>query len=141
MHSRDLDALDRHALVMAVWLPSALVAATLLHYGLGAGGWPFTAAGFAVVIAAFAAHVIVNVALGMVFTPKEVALGLTLYAVGLVAFALAIVLSPRFRSEDMLAVSLGFLGTAVAVIFTMIAWLGVRDAFKSFDVIRRFGPR
>jgi hypothetical protein len=41
----------------------------------------------------------------------------------------------------MLAVSLGFLGTAVAMIFTMITWLGVRDAFTSFDVIRRFGPR
>jgi hypothetical protein len=26
------------------------------------------------------------------------------------------------------------------MIFTMITWLGVRGAFDSFDIIRRFGP-
>jgi hypothetical protein len=140
MSARDLDALDRHALVMAVWLPLALAAAALFHYGLGAGGWPFIAAAFAVVIAAFAGHVVVNVAFGTLFTAKEVALGLLLYGAGLVAFGFAVLLSPSFRNESALPVSLGFLGTAVAVIFTMITWLGVRGAFDSFDVIRRFRP-
>ena len=140
MSARDLDALDRHALVMAVWLPLALMAAALFHYGLGAGGWLFIAAGFAVVIAAFAGHVIVNVVLGTFFTPREVALGLLLYGAGLVAFGFAILLSPSFRGADALAVSLGFLSTAAAVTFTMVTWLGVRGAFESFDVIRRFRP-
>jgi hypothetical protein len=140
MPARELDALDRHALVMAVWLPLALVAVTLFHYGFGAGGWPFIAGGFAVVIAAFGGHVIVNVALGTLFTAKEVALGLLLYSVGLVAFGFAILLSSSFRTAATLPVSLGFLCTAMAVIFTMITWLGARGAFESFDVIRRFRP-
>jgi hypothetical protein len=45
-----------------------------------------------------------------------------------------------FRSHYALPVSLGFLGTATVVIFTMILWLGLRGAFDSFDVIRRFKP-
>ena len=135
-----LDALDRHALVIAVWLPLLLVAAAVFHYGFGAGGWPFITAGFAVLIAAFAGHVIVNVALGTQFTPKEVALGLVVYCAGLLAAGFATLVSMVFRSHYALPVSLGFLGTATVVIFTMILWLGLRGAFDSFDVIRRFKP-
>jgi hypothetical protein len=140
MSTRDLDALDRHALVLAVWLPLMLVAAALFHYGIGRGGWPFVGAAFAVVIAAFVGHVIVNVTLGTLFTPKEVALGLLVYGAGLLAFGFAMLLSPSFRSAAALAVSVGFLGTAAVVIFTMVIWLGVRGAFNAFDVIRRFRP-
>jgi hypothetical protein len=140
MSIRALDALDRHALVIAVWLPLLLVAAAVFHYGFGAGGWPFITAGFAVLIAAFAGHVIVNVALGTQFTPKEVALGLVVYCAGLLAAGFATLVSMVFRSHYALPVSLGFLGTATVVIFTMILWLGLRGAFDSFDVIRRFKP-
>jgi hypothetical protein len=135
-----LDALDRHALVIAVWLPLLLVAAAVFHYGFGAGGWPFIIAGFAVLIAAFAGHVIVNATLGTQFTPNEVALGLVVYCAGLLAAGFATLVSMVFRSHYALPVSLGFLGTATVVIFTMILWLGLRGAFDSFDVIRRFKP-
>jgi hypothetical protein len=140
MSIRALDALDRHALVIAVWLPLLLVAAAVFHYGFGAGGWPFITAGFAVLIAAFAGHVIVNVALGTQFTPKEVALGLVVYCTGLLAAGFATLVSAVFRSHYAMPVSLGFLGTATVVILTMILWLGLRGAFDSFDVIRRFKP-
>jgi hypothetical protein len=140
MSTRALDALDRHALVIAVWLPLLLVAAAVFHYGFGAGGWPFITAGFAVLIAAFAGHVIVNVALGTQFTPKEVALGLVVYCTGLLAAGFATLVSAVFRSHYAMPVSLGFLGTATVVILTMILWLGLRGAFDSFDVIRRFKP-
>lgn len=140
MSIRALDALDRHALVIAVWLPLLLVAAAVFHYGFGAGGWPFITAGFAVLIAAFAGHVIVNVALGTQFTPKEVALGLVVYCTGLLAAGFATLVSAVFRSHYAMPVSLGFLGTATVVILTMILWLGLRGAFNSFDVIRRFKP-
>jgi len=46
--------------------------------------------------------------------------------------------SPAFRTADAVPVSLGFLATALAVIITMILWLGLRGAVDSFDVIRRF---
>ena len=139
MSTRETDALDRHALVMAVWLPLVWVAAAVFHYGFGAGGWPFIAAGFGVLIAAFACHVIINVMLGTLFTPREVALGLIVYCAGLLAFGLAMVASPALRAGGA-SVSLGFLGTAAVVIATMVLWLGLRGAFDSFDVIRRFKP-
>jgi len=140
MSTRELDALDRHALAMAVWLPLVLVATTAFHYGFSAGEWPFIGAGFGVLIAAFAGHVIVNVTLGTRFTVREVALGLVVYCAGVFAFGFAMLLSPVFRTEFALAVSLGLLGTAAAIIITMIPWLGLRGAFESFDVIRRFKP-
>ncbi len=133
-----LEAFDRHALVIAVWLPLLLVAAALFHYGFGAGGWPFIAAGFVVVMAAFAGHVIVNVLRGTRFTPGEVAFGLVVYCAGVLVSGLATLVSPTFRSQFALPVSLGLLGTAAAVILTMVLWLGLRGAFTSFDVIRRF---
>jgi len=133
-----IDALDRHALVLAVWLPLVLVATALFHHGFGVGGWPFIAAGFGVLIVAFAVHVIVNVMLGTLFTPREVALGLVVYCAALLAFGLTTLASPAFRTADAVPVSLGFLATALAVIITMILWLGLRGAFDSFDVIRRF---
>ena len=140
MSTRELDALDRHALVMAVWLPLVLVAATAFHYGFGAGDWPFISAGFAVLIAAFAGHVIINVTLGTRFTVREVAFGLVVYCAGVIVFGFAMLLSPNFRSDYALPVSLGLLGTAAAIVITMILWLGLRGAFESFDVIRRFRP-
>ena len=125
---------------MAVWLPLVLVAATAFHYGFGAGDWPFISAGFAVLIAAFAGHVIINVTLGTRFTVREVAFGLVVYCAGAIVFGFAMLLSPNFRSEFALPVSLGLLGTAAAIVITMILWLGLRGALESFDVIRRFKP-
>ena len=140
MSTRELEALDRHALVMTIWLPLVVVAATAFHYGFGAGEWPFVSAGFALLIVAFAGHVTVNVRLGTRFTVREVALGLVVYCASVVAFGFAMLLSPMFRSEFALPVSLGLLGTAAAIIMTMLLWLGLRGAFESFDVIRRFKP-
>ena len=136
--TRELDALDRHALVMAVWLPLVLVAAVAFHYGFGAAGWPFIGAGFAVLIAAFVGHVIINVMLGTRFTPREVALGLVIYCASLLSFGFAMLLSSSFQSAYVLPVSLGLLCMAAAIVITMILWLGLRGAFESFDVIRRF---
>ena len=59
---------------------------------------------------------------------------------GLLAFGLAMLASPVLRAGGALPVSLGFLGTAAVVIATMVLWLGLRGAFDSFDVIRRFKP-
>lgn len=140
MSTRELETLDRHALVLAVWLPLILVAATAFHYGFGADEWPFIGAGFGVLTAAFGGHVLINVVLGTRFTLREIALGLVAYCAAVLAFGLAMALSPIFRSEFALPVSLGLLATAAAIIITMIIWLGLRGAFESFDVIRRFKP-
>ncbi len=138
MSARELEALDRHALVLAIWLPLILVAATAFHYGFAAGGWTFIGVGFVVLLAAFIGHVIVNIVFGTQFTPREVALGLVVYGVRVLGFVLAMLLSSSFESLYAVPVSLGLLGMASAIVIAMILWLGLRGAFESFDVIRRF---
>jgi hypothetical protein len=89
-------------------------------------------------IAAFVGHVVINVILGTRFSPREVALGLLIYCAGVLAFGFAILLSASFQSLFVLPVSVGLLCMAAIIVITMILWLGLRGAFESFDVIRRF---
>jgi len=134
-------SLDRHALVMTIWLSFGLVGVALFDYGLGAGGTPFILAAFGAVLAAFVGHVIVNAVHGTTFTPRELALGLVLYAVSLVAFGLAILLSPGFAANHFVPISLGLMAVFASVVFYMITHFGARRAFDAFDVIRDFTPR
>jgi hypothetical protein len=130
--------LDRHALVMAVWLSFGLVSITLLNYGVGAGGTPFILLAFAAIFAAFIGHVIVNAVYHTTFTPRELALGLVVYATGLVAFGAAMLLAPGFGARHFLAISGGFIAIFAAVLFYMITHFGVRRVFNAFDVVSDF---
>lgn len=135
------EALDRHVLVMTIWLTAALMAATLFHYGIGEGGPLFILAAFAAIIAAFAVHVIINIVVGGDFTTRELALGLVLYASALIAFVGAALSSDEIAGKAFLPTSLGFLAIFVAVVFYMVVHSGVRRAFDAFDTIRSFRAR
>lgn len=134
-------ALDRHALVMAIWLAFGLVAATLFSYGAGLGGWPFILAAFAALFAAFVGHVIVNAVYRTTFTARELGLGLVLYAAALLGFVIAALFSVPFVEKEFASISLGFLALSAVVVFYMITHFGVRRAFDAFDVIRDFRAR
>lgn len=131
-------ALDRHALVITLWLPAALVAAALMHFGRGAGGIAATVSAFAVILAAFVGHVIVNTITSTAFTVRELALGLVLYLAALLAFGLSALVDPARWDGRLWAVSGGFLALFVAAIFYLVTARGVRNAFEGFDVIRSF---
>ena len=131
-------ALDRHALVMAIWLAFGFVAVVLFHYGSGAGGTIYTLAAFGVVLVAFVGHVIVNAVYETTFTSRELGLGLIFYAGGVVACGLAALFVPGFGARNFLPLSLGFGVLFVGVIFYMITHFGVRRVFEAFDVIRDF---
>lgn len=137
---RSTRSLDRHALVMAIWLAFGFVGLVLFDRGLGAGGVPAIAAAFGMVLAAFAGHIVVNAAYGTTFTRGELALGLVLYATGLVALGVATLFSPDFATRHFLAFSLGFLAVFAGVIFYMVTHFGVRRVFTAFDAIRDFRP-
>ena len=131
-------ALDRHALVMAIWLAFGFVAIVLFHYGSGTGGMTFTLAAFGVVLATFVGHIIVNAVYGTTFTSRELGLGLIFYAGGVVACGLAALFVPGFGARNFLPLSLGFGAIFVGVTFYMITHFGVRRVFDAFDVIRDF---
>ena len=134
------EALDRHALVMSIWLALGFIAIALFSYGFGAGGTPFIAAAFAVILIGFIGHVIVNAVYATTFTPGELALGLVLYAAALVAFGLATLLAPGFGARGFVPTSLGLVAVSAAVIVYMVIHFGVRRSFNAFDVVRQFRP-
>lgn len=134
-------ALDRHALAFTIWLTAGIVVATSYHFGIGAGGSPFIAAAFVAVGIAFAGHVVINFTLGADFNPRELALGLVIYAAALAAFGVATLLSPAFARQALLPTSLGFIALLAEFAFYMVAKSGLRSAFEAFDVIRSFRAR
>jgi hypothetical protein len=138
MSDPEMRALDRHALTTTIWLCCGFVAAACFSYGFGAGGVLFVACGFTVILAGFIAHIIVNAVHDAYFTSRELALGLIAYAVALVSFGLALLLSQDFARRQFLPVSLGLIIVPATVLFYMIVHFGVRRSFESFDVIRRF---
>ncbi len=140
MTDHELKSLDRHAIVMALWLGFAFLSVALLKLGIDHENWWALSSGFAFVLAGFIAHVLINIVFKTLFTPKEVALGLFVFAICLLWFGLSFIFYPQHRFSLFLPIALGFMALTVAVIFTMTTWLGIRGAFESFDVIRRFGP-
>ena len=133
--------LERHALVMAVWLPVGFLALWLFHYGFNAGGAWFVAAGFGTVLTGFGAHVIVNWVCGTTFAAREVALGLVLFGVSVVALILAVLFDSTFAARFLWPVALGLIGLAAVVVVYMVTRFGTRGAFLRFDIIRDNNPR
>jgi hypothetical protein len=136
-----LEALDRHVLVVSIWLTAGLIATTLFHFGLGPGGAAFILAAFAVIVAAFVGHIIVNTVLGSDFTIRELALGLVLYGAALIALAGAALLSRQFAATALWPTSLGLIAIFGAFVFYRIVHSGLRPAFEGFDAIRSFRAR
>ena len=137
----DEDRLDRHGLVMAIWMSTGFIAATLYHYGLGAGGAGSILSAFGAILLAFVGHVIVNIVSGSGFTTRELAVGLTATGAAVLAFGVAILLSRDFASRAFLPTSGGFIGLMVAFFSYLILERGLRPAFESFDAIRSFRAR
>ena len=131
-------ALNRHALVAAMWLIAGLIAVALFHYGLGGGGTWFLLAAFAVILAAFVGHIVTNRLYATTFSTRELALALVVFAAALVAFGLGMLVRPSFAAKAFLPVSAGFIALLVSVLFYMATTTGLRGAFDAFDVIRTF---
>ncbi len=136
----DHSALDRHALAMGIWLAAGFLAVVFLIHAFGGGSVWAAAAGFAVLLAGFGAHVIVNAVWRTGFTPRELALGLCVYGAGLVWFLLSLLLGSAEAVRLFVPVGLGFIVILIAVVFYLVTFFGVRRAFERFDVIREFRP-
>lgn len=132
-----MERLDRHVLVVVLWLGLGIVAAVLMR--LGAERPAYLLAGFGVLIVAFYGHVVVNLATGTAFTTRELALGLVVYAVALAGFSVAALTSDAARAQ-FVPVGIGFAALFVAVLGHLVTANGLRGTFDAFDRIRRFRP-
>jgi hypothetical protein len=133
--------LDRHALVMALWLPVGFVAVALCHHGFALGGPVWVGAGFGMLAIGYVAHVIVNAVLGTTFTAPEVGLSLVLFLAATLGFVMAALVLDGFAARFLLTVIGGMVGLVAVVVFYMLTRSGVRGAFDQFDIIRNNNPR
>ncbi len=133
--------LDRHALVMALWLPLGLVSSVLFHHGFATDGSWWVAGGFLIILAGYAGHIIVNAALGTGFTARETGVGMVLFLAALNAFAGAMVLVDGFYESHFLTIAMGMTALVVIAALTMVTRHGARAAFEKFDIIRDNNPR
>jgi VIT1/CCC1 family predicted Fe2+/Mn2+ transporter len=117
------------------------VAATSYHFGMSTGGPAFIASAFAVIAAAFLGHVVANSVLGSDFSGCELALGLVVFGVGLVALGVATLASQDFAGRAFWPTSLGFVGLLAVFVFYLVTKSGLRSTFDAFDTIRPFRVR
>jgi predicted anti-sigma-YlaC factor YlaD len=142
MRSREaLDRLDRHALVLAIWLPAGFLALAVLAHGFRSAGPIWVLAGFVPILFGFAAHLVVNAVLGTDFTEREAALGLTVVVAAIVALFAASLFDPGFAERYFLPSAGGLAGLAAAIVGYLVIRHGPRRAFETFDIIRDNNPR
>ncbi|MGQ0564944.1 MAG: hypothetical protein ACT4OK_07710 [Gemmobacter sp.] len=137
----DDDRLDRHALVIALWLAAGFAALVLFARGFGAGGVAWLAGGFAALLAGFALHIVANAVLRTGFTAREVALALVLAMTGLLALGLAVLAVPGFAGRFFLPLAGGAAVLVAAVMLYLVTRFGPRDVLGMFDAARDTNPR
>ena len=134
----DQERQERHGLILSLWIGFASIAVILFHLGLSKDNWIFSSAGFGLFLAGFIAHIIVNAVAGTGFQTREAILGLFVFALGILAFLISIVIGVEYSSENFLTLSSGLVLILVTIIFYMITRNGLRDAFDQFNIIKSF---
>lgn len=92
--------------------------------------------GFALFIAGFAAHVIINWIYQTDFTAGESALGFVVFVVAAVSFIGSWIFDPNFGAINRAIGLAGFGSTFGCFMFYMFVKYGVRGSFTKFDRIR-----
>ena len=93
--------------------------------------------GFALLAAAFGAHVIINHLFRTRFSKGEVALGLTAFIFSVLGFVLSWLLLPHFDTANIAIGLAGFSLLFSCFLFYLVAHHGVRGSIDMFDRVRR----
>lgn len=130
--------IEKHALVLSFWLAFGFAGLLLIQMGFRNSDALVTLLGFAVLVAGFIAHILVNAFYAVEFTRREAALGLVLYSLGLLAFLAFSVFSDAVSRINFITGTIGLFTLFAAVVAFMIIRYGLRKSFNIFDVIRKF---
>jgi hypothetical protein len=92
--------------------------------------------GFALLIAAFVAHLIIGSMFGLMFDTGEVIVGFILFGIGLVAFAASWIFDPRFDSVDVAMGLAGFAAIIACFFVYLVTRFGLKGSFSMFHQLR-----
>lgn len=138
MSDRDR-AIDRSILVFCIWGSLGFLGLGVFLEGLARDRWALSAAGVALIVAAFVAHIVVNAVFGAGFTRGEASLGIGAYGALGLAF-LAGALSGGMTLADYHSGLTLFGALAAGFLAYLTTRHGLRGAFSRFHAPRK-GPR
>jgi hypothetical protein len=132
-----LGSLERKLLVTTSWACFGAFGLAFALSGFSGGNVWAGLFGFALFVAGFAAHVIINRMFGTGFTQGEVALGFVVFAVSASSFALSWLVLPQFPGANIAIGLVGHTALVAAFVFYMMAVHGVRGSIALIDAARR----
>lgn len=133
----DTQLTERKLVVTTSWGFFGSFGVCLICSGFNAASLPAGLSGFALMVAGFVSHVIINHVFRIGFTEGEVAFGLGAYAVALLIFAVSWVLLPHFGFVEIVIGISGFTALSACFVFYMVASHGVRGSIEMLDEIRK----
>jgi hypothetical protein len=124
-----LDSSEHRLAVMTTWAFFASFGFCFVLSGFS-GSQPVAGlAGFAVFVAAFIVHVIINRIFSVGFSNAQIALGLTIFTISVLSFIASSLFDPAFSETDVLVGLAGF-GALMScfIVYVMINY-GVRESY------------
>ena len=124
------EAQERRLAVMTAWAFFGAFGVCLILSGFAEDSLLAGLSGFALIIAAFIAHVIVNRIFGADFSQPQVALGLGAFTVGALCYIASVLFDPEFGETDVAMGLVGFTALASAFVVYIIINYGVRGSYQ-----------
>ena len=134
----DQERQERHGLVLSLWISFASMAVIFIHLGLSKDNWIFLSAGFVLFLVGFIGHIIVNAIAGTGFQTREAILGLFIFAVGILAFLISLIIGVEYSPANFITLFGGLVLILLTIIFYMITKHGLRESFDQFNIINSF---
>ena len=95
--------------------------------------------GFALFVAGFIAHVIINRIFGIGFSNPQVALGLTAFVLAAIAFVASCIFNPFFSHVDVFVGLAGFSALMACFIAYILINYGIRGSYAMIDRLNARG--
>ena len=96
-------------------------------------------AGFALFVAGFISHLIINAVFHSGFTTGEVVAGFVAFGVGLLSFIASVLAGPPMAAGEFAAAIAGFAALVVCFLAYLITKFGLKGAFSRFHTRARSG--
>lgn len=124
------DAREHRLAVMTAWAFFGAFGICLILSGFAEESAVAGLSGFALMIAGFVAHVIVNRIYHAGFSQPQVALGLGVFTVGALCYIVSVLFDPGFSEADVTMGLVGLTALAAAFVIYIIINYGVRGSYQ-----------